>query len=237
MCWGCPVSDGQEHSLFLARTLLKGTCCLPVGCWGTKPLAISTALADSEPLRSSDCKCKQWKRDALRLWGFFLISSPIPSQTIHTRLAIQSQPDGPIVLFPQNVLLAVNKLIPSTLWCFLFKLFRQSSSINFHFEMQLAFAVVGTQSSGACWGKHHLLFTSVLSPAFIWLLFGSSGEGDSERLPLFHLLRPLMPEQTSFAAPSAVSKFLFAILLLIPHVPWCRVRDRDGVRHGVRHGW
>lgn len=54
---------------------------------------------------------------------------------------------------------------------------------------------------------------------FHLILSGSSGEGDSERLPLFHLLRPLMPEQTSFAAPSAVSKSLFAILLLIPHVP------------------
>lgn len=105
--------------------------------------------------------------------GFFPDFFPYPFadswvSTLLIRMAVQSQPDDPIVLFPQNVFLAVNKLIPSSLWCFLFKLFRQSSSINFHFEVQLAFAVVGTQSSATRWGKLHLLFTSVLSPAFIW---------------------------------------------------------------------
>lgn len=56
----------------------------------------------------------------------------------------------------------------SIFWCFLFKLFRQSSSLNFHFEVQLAFPVVETQSSTTHWGKASLLVTSLLSPAFIW---------------------------------------------------------------------
>lgn len=41
----------------------------------------------------------------------------------------------------------------SILRCFLFKLFRQSSSLNFHFEVQLAFPEVGIQSSTTHWGK------------------------------------------------------------------------------------
>lgn len=76
--------------------------------------------------------------------------------------------------------------------------------MNFHFEVQLAFPVVGIQNSTAHWAKASpfVLFTFVT--CFHLIPSGSSGEGDSEQLPLSYLLHPLMFEQASFAAPSCL---------------------------------
>lgn len=78
----------------------------------------------------------------------------------------------------------------STLWCFSFKLFRQSSSMNFHFEVQLALPVVGTQSSTTHWGKASPFIHFPFVTCFHLILSGSSDEGDSEQLPISHLLHP-----------------------------------------------
>lgn len=178
MCWGCPVSDGQERRLFVARALLKGARCLPVGCWGTKLLALSTALADSELSRSSDCRCEQWTRGALKVCFFSPDFFPYPLadhwvSSLHIRMAVLSQPDGPIAPFPQNILLAVSKLI----WALLGAFYLNStdnlpwiSILKFLVEasMHSAFPVAGTQSSITRWGKYSLLFTSALLPAFVW---------------------------------------------------------------------
>lgn len=112
----------------------------------------------------------------------------------------------------------------STLCTFLFKLFWQSSSMSFHFEVQLAFPVVGMQSSTTHWGKASPFVHFTFVTCFHVILSGSSGEGDSEQLLLSHLLHPLMPEQASLRLLPPVSKALFAIPLLIPHVPWPGVR-------------
>lgn len=86
--------------------------------------------------------------------------------------------------------------------------------------MHLAFAFRiscgGDPELSCALGKHPLLFTTSLSPAFLW--HAPVLGGDIERWPLFHLLHPLMLEQASLAVPSAVSKFIFSVLLLIPRV-------------------
>lgn len=97
--------------------------------------------------------------------------------------------------------------------------------------MHLAFPMVGTQSSITYWGKvsPFVLFSFVT--CFHFIPSSSSGE-DSEWLPLFHLLHPLMPEQTSFAVPSAVSKSFCSPLTDTS----CIVTQSERLRHVVRHG-
>ena len=129
MCWGCPVSDGQECRQFVARALLEGMHCLPVGCWGTKPCLPYQQpwrIQSHQDLQSADVSSAwevHWKSAFSPDFFLYPLAAHWVS-SLHIRMAVLSQPDGPIGPFPQGILLAVSKLIWILLGALLFKFFR-----------------------------------------------------------------------------------------------------------------